>query len=805
MEDIKETDRIIVDLELLQIDYNEEKKNSLKHEISKKYNVPLKNIEINFKPILVGKDGKQITLVDKVKENIQNASYQKDLMRTYIKTKGYNDIKWDDVDKIDNQVNMFINFDQYSNYRKYKFKYAKWSNYLSYGEDNYFDFTKLHGLVLLNSEPSNQGGKTTFAIDLLRFGLFGKADKSPNLDSVFNTFKPEATTVLVEIGLEIDNTDYVIRRTITRPPLEKRTAKSKCKQRLEYFRKVGEDLEIIENCEGESVQQTNNIIQATVGNVEDFNLVISATSYSLGDLLRMGQTDKGKVFSRWLGLISIEKKEEIAKKIWKENYSTKLLSNTYNKENILEDIKNSENNITTTNDYINVATKNLNTANENLLKYCNQKNDILAQLKPITNDLDKIDVTTLNHQTEQLIKELEHKKNEYNVLNNDFISLKDIDFDEKQVSEVQQKKRNIEAEINEIKIKNAEIKTEINHIRTDTNRINELIKQGICPTCNQPIDVEEKNNSIAQNKTNVDRLIKIGVGNKEKIDALIEELKLCEGDLSLLEDKKQKYIEKNRIELKMGAIKINMENIELKIENNKKIQESIKINEANIKYNSEIRAKALVIDESIKQETIIKENKIREIEGYKNSIAIEEKNVLRCKEIYDKLVEEEKVIRNWNIYQELIGKSGIIKMVLKESLPIINCEIARILNGICDFECVLSVDSKNNVVIKLVKDGKAMDMGTAASGFENTICSLALRSALASISSISKPNFLTTDEIMGLVAANNYDNIHELYKRIIMNYDFIINITHNENIYDWHDGGIITVVKENNISKILFK
>ena len=108
MEDIKETDRIIVDLELLQIDYNEEKKNSLKHEISKKYNVPLKNIEINFKPILVGKDGKQITLVDKVKENIQNASYQKDLMCTYIKTKGYNDIKWDDIDKIDNQVNSIL-------------------------------------------------------------------------------------------------------------------------------------------------------------------------------------------------------------------------------------------------------------------------------------------------------------------------------------------------------------------------------------------------------------------------------------------------------------------------------------------------------------------------------------------------------------------------------------------------------------------------------------------------------------------------------------------------------------------------
>ena len=31
-------------------------------------------------------------------------------------------------------------------------------------------------------------GKTTLAIDLLRFALFGKAEKSPTLDSVFNTY-----------------------------------------------------------------------------------------------------------------------------------------------------------------------------------------------------------------------------------------------------------------------------------------------------------------------------------------------------------------------------------------------------------------------------------------------------------------------------------------------------------------------------------------------------------------------------------------------------------------------------------------
>ena len=188
IDNIKPTDRIVVDLEMLQIDFNEQKKASLRKEIAKKYGLPLGNVEVHFKPITVNEFGDRISLASDIKDNVQDAGHQKDMMKHYIKIKKYEDINWDDIDVIDNQVNAFVDFDQYSKYKNYKFKYVKWSNYLSYGEDNYFDFSKLHGLVLLNSEPANQGGKTTFAIALLRFALFGKADKSPNLDSVFNIF-----------------------------------------------------------------------------------------------------------------------------------------------------------------------------------------------------------------------------------------------------------------------------------------------------------------------------------------------------------------------------------------------------------------------------------------------------------------------------------------------------------------------------------------------------------------------------------------------------------------------------------------
>ena len=45
----KKTDKLVFDLEILQVDYSEQKKNELKKKISEKYNVPLKNVEVNFK------------------------------------------------------------------------------------------------------------------------------------------------------------------------------------------------------------------------------------------------------------------------------------------------------------------------------------------------------------------------------------------------------------------------------------------------------------------------------------------------------------------------------------------------------------------------------------------------------------------------------------------------------------------------------------------------------------------------------------------------------------------------------------
>lgn len=789
IENINPTDRLVFDLNMYQVDYNEQKIKSLRKEISEKYGVPLKNVEVNFNPITVKDDGSKISLASDIVNNIQDPKFQQKLFGEYIKMKDIKDANLDDIIKIDEVINAHVNFDAYSKYKSYKIKYAKWDNYLSYGKGNYFDFTKLKGLVLLNGEPENQCGKTTFAIDLLRFALFGKSPKCPTLDSVFNIYLEDETEAMVEVGIEIEGADYVIRRTITRPALKKRTARSKCKQKVEYFKTVNGSTELIENCEADSGTQTNNLIRETIGNVEDFNLVISATRKTLDNLLDMGQTDKGKLFSRWLGLLSIEEKEKIAKDEFKK-LSKDLLSNRYNKASLETEITDMNSVISSNNNKIIELEDKLNKSNERINGFNKEKNDIQSRRKEIKAELAKIDITTIENKLLSLENEKLIKNNECSIAKNEYDTIKNSVFDEGIYRKALLDKQRYENS-------NAEIKGQIKIIRANNANIEALIAQKICPTCHQEIDVKAQSSVIEDNKKEEKRLISQGVMNKKMIDELSE-------SINDMETQRANVQRKSNLEFKLSAIEVQIKNINMRISDYQRQKNEIETNKDNIRYNNEIDNKIRICDDSIRAENNVKEQLIREIQQYKSENNNYNTEIKNHKIVIDKLVEEEKIIRDWNLYQELLGKNGIVKLVLKNALPIINNEVKRLLDGLCDFDVVMSVSDNNQICIDLRREGKSIDLSTGASGFEGTIASLALRAALGNIAILPKCNGLVLDEILSGISAENMTNIMTLYHRMLNNYDFILHICHDTTLVDYHEQ-IVTVTKKDNVSVITMK
>ena len=69
---VKPTSKLVFDLKMLQVDYSEPKKEALRKEIAKKYNVPLKNVEINFVPITVDDNGDDISVTADIINNVQD-------------------------------------------------------------------------------------------------------------------------------------------------------------------------------------------------------------------------------------------------------------------------------------------------------------------------------------------------------------------------------------------------------------------------------------------------------------------------------------------------------------------------------------------------------------------------------------------------------------------------------------------------------------------------------------------------------------------------------------------------------------
>lgn len=790
IDNINPTDKIVVDVSMYQIDMNTSKLQSLRREVATKYNVPLRNVYINPKPIMVDESGKPVSLTSDIITSIQDPKFQQNLFKEYIDIKKIENVDMDMILDIDNRVNAFVDFDSYSKYKSYKFKYVKWKNFLSYGEDNYIDFTKLHGLVLLCGNPQNQSGKTTLARNLLRFALFGRSEKTPNLASVFNEFVPEATEMCVEVGIEIEGEDYVIKRTVTRPVLSKRTAKSKCKQNVDYYKVINNELELIENCEAESTQQTNNIIRDSIGSLEDFDLIVSATAKTLGDLFSMGQTDQGKLFSRWLGLLSLEEKESIAKDIYKKNIEPSLLSNKYNKATLETEINDMKTVIKDNNDTVNKLEKDVESKNKELSELNESKLKVMSGKKEVKETLIRTDIKTVENNIELINDKLVGERARFSSQKIEYGKIKDVSFDVELYKQKQQEKYDVATN-------NGGIKQEIAICKKNIQHINELIEQKICPNCGHEVDVNSQTELIDKENKKIEKLINDGVENKKKIDLLDKEI-------SILEENREKVNTVNKLKLSMTALHTQIENYKLQIEALNRTKQEIETNKENILHNNEIDNKIRLVDENIRTITIAKESNIRSIQSCKDENTRYTKEISVREDLIKKLTDEEKVIRSWNIYKELIGKNGILKIVLKRALPIINNEISTLLNGLVDFEVVLSVSDDNKVCIDLVHDGVSMSVGRAASGYEETMASLALRSALATVSSFAKPNLLVLDEIFGATGSSHYDDIRELLTRIMKNHDFVIDITHNEMITDWHNQ-IIEVVKENNISRLVVK
>lgn len=780
--------RVEIQWNVLPMNYSPAKADEIKTKAATKYGIPKKNVVVNANFIRKNANGEIEVATAEIVQNIQDPKFQQNLFKRYLDENGVTNYDFAKILSIDNQINSLIDYEVYDKFRRYKIEWVRWSNFLSYGENNYIDFNNLTGLVLLKSEPANQGGKTNFACDLIEFLLFGSVDsgKASVLKKIFNKHLPDATDVTVEGGLEIDGEHYIIKRTLTRPQRKRRTDKSTVTQKVEYYRVVdGTEiaLEDTENLEAENNVRTNQAIKEAIGNKKDFKLVVSANSDNLKELVSMKETERGKLLSRWIGLMPLEEKNVKAREKWNKEIAPSLLTGKYDKDALRESVSLWEDGIKDRETLINTTESKIKALEESIKKYTEEKDELLTLKQYVDMSIANLDITTLNRQMQDIVDLGKNINAQIAVIDEQLKELGDITFSDEDYHALVEKKDELITTI-------AKIKADIGVLRRENER---LTKAEYCPTCGQKLLGVDNTSIITGNEKEIEKLITSGIN----FDKTLQEIN---AKLTEIENLRKTYQQKNTLELKKVSLSLTLSE-----KRNEYTTIKNKVNELNrckevIENNNKIDTRVNVLNVTISTEDRIKSNHIAENEGYRREITQLQKQISDYQIIIYKLEDEEKIIAAWKHYLTLVGKDGISKMVLGEALPLINNELQVLLSDVCDFDVVVEMDAKNEVTFSIIADGVMSDL-SSGSGFEQTVAALALRCALGKISTMSRPSFMLLDEVLGGVAKENYENVKKLYDRMLKEYSFIFQVTHLDDIADWHDTTVV-VKKEGRISTI---
>lgn len=767
--------------------YSEEAEKNIIAKASKKYGIPKNNIKVIPNYVMIDESGKKISITNDIIQNIQNPSFQVELFQKYLQINKIEDADFDLIRKIDADINTNIDYNVYDKYRRYSVKWISWSNFLSYGKENFFDFTSLKDIVLLNGEPANQSGKTTFAIDLLHFLLFGKTEKVPTQNLIFNKHLSRETNVIVEGCLNIDGQDYIIKRTLSRPAIEKRTKKSKVTQKVEYYRIIGSDKEelvdYVDNEQEENSIQTNKAIKEAIGREDDFDLIISVTESNLDDLIKKKESERGRLLSRWIGLLPLEEKDKIAREKFNSDIKPFLLSNIYNRETLKTEC-----------DAYNIEIKDLRENNKRLLsenklvekeieKYESTKNNLLLAKQTIDENIAKIDIITLKKKIEEITNLGKSKKNALEEIEIELKQIGDIDFSINEYDELVEKRASEVARKGVIGEQYKNIKHNIEHLQ----------KSEFCPTCGRKLENVDNTDKIKELQEEEKRIIE----NGKKSNILIEEYNK---KIESLKTKRELYTKANELKVKKSALEVNLGNLRNELLEKISIHDSYNKNSEAIDKNNKLDIEIRNTEQHLKVKRQEKDNNNWQLNSNEATIKNDLKEIEQRKKIIDQLTDEEIKVKNWKIYLQLVGKDGISKMVLRDVLPVVNAKINMLLSDVCDFDVVVEINEKNDINFCMIKDNVKSDL-TSGSGFEKTASSMALRAVLGSLSTMPKPNFIVLDEVYGRVAKENLENVHNLINKVCEDYDFVITVSHLDTVKDWADT-TITVLKEDNISKL---
>ena len=420
-----------------------------------------------------------------------------------------------------------------------------------------------------------------------------------------------------------------------------------------------------------------------------------------------------------------------------------------------------------------------------------------AELKDCRNSIGTIssNIRELQSQVKPLEEKLERIGEFYKEYDLDELKAKDNEW------------RVLERDIALIKQTISKYQIELSHTKKHLDGIGSFTYDDNCEHC-----VKNKNTPFAKQSLELETKIitltkKISVLETE-LSEKVQTQKECDVKMELdkVNQVKEKEQEVNRkyynllSELNDSKSDYNQyesqyEKISANIEKAKKQEKSV---EFNAKLNEEINSlkqKRLEIQSELNRVTTDLIDLLGELRVQKNTIE-------SVNESIEKLNQMELKYNGYEHYLSAVKRDGIPYGLIAEILPKLEIEINNILQPIVDFQIILDTDGKNINSYICYGDDKYWPL-ELTSGMEKFVSSIAIRTALISISNLPRPNFIAIDEGFGSLDTDNFNSLYLLFDYLKTQFDFIITISHIDKTRDMVDQ-IIDINKINSFSSIKY-
>ena len=682
-------------------------------------------------------------------------------------------------------------------------------------------------------------------LNSITYGLYGTTfdtlKKEKNRDNKFINNNNKKDYSEVQLIIEINGEDYVIRRRTERKWDKKHEEITSCSTKT-YFNKLDSNGEIIDenNLSEQDKAKTQKLIEHSIGDFDEFITKSLINADTLNDILT---TDHAKFLDSILrdtGLDIFEKKLNVFKEYKKNEYKKETLLNIsvdkYNQ--LIEDAKvYIEDYKTKTQD----REDKINLLNERIENGEVHVEKAIKSLKPIDSQLTNLNIVDVKNEINKLINDKEEKKRSQKDLLKQIEELNKFVLDEKLYTSLKDKSnsfndwliskntqiKDLNKEINDITndigILNGKIHKEtltLSRIeasievdkRVIEKEISSLENSKICPTCNR----EKDKNAIQVIKEKIENLNK-EIENKSYENKYNPLIKDCNDIIFKIKEE----IEDNElvIESKKSLIKgfeddINNESVAITKVKEKiaKIELIIKEIEKRNKFKQDydnIPMHIENIDLKISQKNDIlskyginiiytqENNKIQlKINAYKSKVEeLKKEKDSYKKEINDfdyKIKFAENEIQNYNNTitkyleqqrQELI-REEYQNCIHRDGIPstLLKKLIPKVnmyLQGYTE-DIDFNVFFDNELFFQMSKKDtpEIIQNVISGSGMERVFACICLRLALRFMNNRSRPNILLLDELFGKLSERNAINFINLMTKVKQDIDKILIIEH---------------------------